>query len=332
MSRTRVEDHPPLTRWLRSLACQVRLFRNLDCLPDELRHGAISIGNFDGVHLGHARIVEHLVVQARETGGRAVVFTFDPAPASILRPDRAPLPLCTTARKVELLAQLGVDAVIACPTDEAFLKLDPREFFDTIVVRHLRARAVVEGPNFSFGRSRQGNVALLRALCGQSDVALEVVDPVQREGQIVSSSRIRRMLSNGQVDRVRQMLTQPYRIGGRVVRGAGRGMELGYPTANIDGVGTLLPGEGIYAGRAWVDGRAWPAAISLGPNPTFAEDALKVEAHLVGYAGQLYDRNIEVDFLKRLRNIVRFDSVGELVAQMDRDVAALCQITAQYDQ
>ena len=305
----------------------MKLLRDLDNLPDQLRHGAVTIGNFDGVHLGHAGIVERLVAKARELGGPAVVLTFDPHPTRVLRPEQPPSPLCWMQRKARLLGQLGADAVIAYPTDKAFLGLDARQFFDRILRGRLEARAVVEGPNFFFGRSRQGNIDVLRTLCNEAGIALEVSPPVRFEGQVVSSSLIRTLLAEGQVDQARRMLTEPYRIRGTVVRGAGRGTDLGYPTANVAGVDTLLPG---YAGRALVEGRLWPAAISLGPNPTFDEGVRKVEAHLMDYAGQLYDRRIEVDFLARLRDIVRFDSVDRLVAEMGRDVAAAREIVMRY--
>jgi len=310
----------------------VILIRDLDNLPDELRSGAIAIGNFDGVHLGHARIIERLAAKSRQIGRRAVVFTFDPLPARVLHSGETPQPLSSAARKARLLTELGADAVIAYPTDEALLNLDARQFFDQIVRGRLGARAVVEGPNFFFGRGRLGNVEVLHKLCAEAGVAMEVVEPVRVDGQLVSSSRIRSLLVAGQVDQARRMLTRPYRIRGTVVRGAGRGTNLGYPTANLAGVETLLPGEGIYAGRALLDRRLWPAAISLGPNPTFHEGQPKVEVHLVDYYGEeLYGVDIEVDFLARLRDIVRFDSVAQLVAQMARDVAAIRQIAAESD-
>jgi riboflavin kinase/FMN adenylyltransferase len=288
----------------------------------------VSIGNFDGVHLGHGQIVRRLLAVSRRLGGPAVAFTFDPPPSRILRPDAAPMPLCQTDRKVELLAELGVDAVVAYPTDEAFLRLDARQFFDRIIRRRLDARAVVEGPNFLFGRDRTGNVELLRQFCAEARITLEVVAPVEIAGQAVSSSRIRQSIRAGQVEEARLLLGRPYRVGGTVIRGAGRGAKLGFPTANVGQVDTLLPAPGIYAGAALADGALWPAAVSLGPNPTFDEGLLKVEAYLIGYQGFLYDQTIAVDFLARLRDIERFDSVDALVAQMGRDVAAAVKIAA----
>jgi riboflavin kinase/FMN adenylyltransferase len=240
----------------------------------------------------------------------------------ILRPQHAPPPLTWTDRKAELLGELGIDALVAFPTDAAFLQLGPREFFDRIVRDALGARAIVEGSNFFFGHGRQGNVDLLRRFCDEAGMILEVVEPVKVDGQVVSSSRVRALVSEGRMEDVCRLLTRPYRIRGRVIHGAGRGAQLGYPTANLSDVATLLPAEGIYAGRALADGAWWPAAISLGPNPTFDEGGLKVEAHLLDYRGDLYDRWIEVDFLARLRDIVRFASVEGLLTEMQRDVAA----------
>jgi riboflavin kinase/FMN adenylyltransferase len=306
----------------------VKLLRDLDGLPDAVRHGAMAIGNFDGVHLGHARIIQRLVAQARELGGPAVVFTFDPHPVKLLRPDRAPAPLTWTERKMDLLAELGADVVIAYPTDAALLELSPREFFDRVVRRKLDARAMVEGPNFFFGHDRQGNVKTLGEFCREAEIPLVVVDPVLVDDQPVSSSRVRVLVSRGAVDDTRRMLTWPYRIRGTVVHGAGRGRDLGFPTANLEGIETLLPAEGIYAGRAYVDGRSWSAAISLGPNPTFDDGRLKAEVHLLDFCGMLYGRTIEVDFLSRLRDIQRFHSVAELVSQMDRDLEATRRIAS----
>jgi len=307
----------------------VKLIRDLDSLPENLRGGAVSIGNFDGVHMGHAKIVERLVVEARRIKGPALVFTFDPSPAQILRPDRAPPPLTWLARKVQLLTALGVDAVIAYPTDEAFLRQEPRQFFDQILRGKLNTQALIEGPNFFFGHDRHGNTGLLARYCAEAGMTMDMVPPVEIDGQMVSSSRLRTLIGEGQVELARRMLRQPYRIHGLVIHGAGRGSELGYPTANLANVDTLLPAEGIYAGRAIVDGKFWPAAISLGPNPTFGEGSLKVEIHLVDFRGDLYDRDLEVDFLARLRDIQRFDSIAKLVVQMDRDIDRTRAIAAE---
>ncbi len=304
------------------------VLRGLNDLPETLRGGALAIGNFDGVHLGHARLVERLVAMARRVEGAAVVFTFDPPPARILRPEAAPEPLIWLERKAEVLADLGVDAVLVYATDADLLAMDAQEFFARVVRQRLNARAMVEGPNFFFGHNRTGTVDVLRQYCADAGILFEVAQPVEIGGQIVSSSRIRNLILTGRVDAARAMLGRAYRIRGTVVRGAARGATLGYPTANLEQIDTLVPAEGIYAARALAHGTWYPTAVSLGPNPTFDEGRLKVEAYLVGYQGSLYAERIEVDFLARLRDIRRFASVDALLAQMANDVARTVEVAA----
>lgn len=299
----------------------MKLIRTLADLPSELRRGAVAVGNFDGVHRGHADIVERLCAAARRIGGGAVVFTFDPHPARLLRPDLAPPPLTWAERKAELLAERGADAVIAYPTDAALLALTPAEFFTGIIRERLDARALVEGQNFYFGQDRAGNVQVLRQLCLQHGIELEVVAPRVINGSPISSSRIRLALQRGDVEQAGLMLGRPYRLRGLVARGAGRGRALGFPTANLESIDTLVPGPGVYAGRARTAGPSWAAAIHIGPNPTFGEESLKLEVHLIGFAGSLYGQTLEVDFQARLRDIQAFGSAEELRDQLQRDIA-----------
>jgi riboflavin kinase/FMN adenylyltransferase len=276
-------------------------------------------------------LVERLKQKASEVGGPATVFTFDPHPVVLLRPEAAPPPLTWAERKTELLNDLGVDAVVAYATDLALLSLPPREFFERIVLDCLRAKAVVEGPNFRFGRDRAGDIPLLQEYCRQAGVALEVVDPVRDGDEYISSSRVRERIRHGDVDAARDMLTQPYRVRGLVTHGARRGGSLGFPTANLEGVDTLLPGLGVYAGRAYTAGESWPAAINMGPNPTFGEQGFKFEVHLLGFDGSLYGQPLEVDFLSRLRDIHPFGSSDELIRQLQADVSAVRELVRQWE-
>jgi riboflavin kinase / FMN adenylyltransferase len=304
----------------------VKLFHRIDDFPESFRGGAVAIGNFDGVHLGHARLIAQLRAMAERIGGPALVFTFDPPPVRILRPEAAPEPLLWIERKAEILAEMGVDALLVYPTDQALLGIDAREFFDRIVRDCLGARAMVEGPNFFFGRGRSGNVETLRRFCVEADMPFEVVEPVRVGDHIVSSSGVRSLVQAGRIDEADAILGRPYRIRGVVVRGAGRGAGLGYPTANVEQCNTLRPGDGIYAARAHALGRWRPAAVSVGANPTFNEGGRKIEAHLIAFNGMLYGEAIEIDFLRRLREIRRFADVDALVAQMARDVTATLEI------
>jgi riboflavin kinase/FMN adenylyltransferase len=307
----------------------LKLLRSLDELTAEHRGGAVSIGNFDGVHRGHALLVERLRAQAKRVGGPSVVFTFDPHPVRILRPELCPPPLTWTERKAELLAELGVDEMIAYPTDDALLRLSPEEFFESIVRKSLDAQALVEGPNFYFGRGRAGTIDLLGRLCSNSGVSLEVVQPLELGGEYVSSSRVRKLIAEGDVQGAAAMLTRPYRIRGMVTHGAARGAKIGFPTANISAIDTLLPAPGVYAGRAMAGLLTRPAAINIGPNPTFGEQGLKVEAHVLDFHGPLYGEAIEVDFLARLRDIQKFESIAALQEQLARDVVRTREVAEE---
>lgn len=300
----------------------------------------MAIGNFDGVHRGHARLVERLVERAREVNGPAVIFTFDPHPVRILRPGESPPPLTWLERKAGLLGALGVDRVVAYPTDPALLRLTAHEFFDLLLRDTMGAKALVEGPNFYFGHNREGNVQRLGEFAKEAGMTLDVVTPTEDAGELISSSRIRQLIGQtGDVAAAAGMLTAPYRIRGIVTHGAGRGTKIGFPTANLEGIDTLLPAPGVYAGVGRLVGRdgpyegprgVWPAAINIGPNPTFGEANNKVEAHLIDCDQSIYGRPLEVDFLDRLREVRAFASADELVEQVDKDVSAARQVATQF--
>ncbi len=297
--------------------------------PPEVRGGAVTVGNFDGVHRGHRDLVTAVRAWADAHGEPAVAVTFDPPPVALLAPGRSPPPLSTLADRAALLTAAGADHVVVLRTDAALLDLGPEAFFDRIIVGMLDARAVAEGYNFRFGRGRAGDTALLSSLCAQAGVTFAEVPPHTAGGEPVSSSRVRAALAAGDVAGAADLLGRPYTIAGTVVGGARRGRTIGFPTANLDGVATLLPLEGVYAGRAFFDGLARPAAVNLGPNPTFGEAARKLEVHLLDFAGDLYGREMRLQFVARLRPIRPFASPADLVAQMTHDVAAVRAILNQ---
>jgi riboflavin kinase/FMN adenylyltransferase len=297
------------------------LLRRLE-KPHLYRGGYVSIGNFDGVHNGHRRIIARAAERARRDQVPAVAMTFDPHPIKLLRPEQAPKELTTLDHKAELLEQAGASCVIAYPTDRKLLRLTPEEFFDAIVISELRAKGLVEGPNFCFGRDRRGDIGTLRDLCRLRGVELDVLDPVGGGEQMVSSSAIRSLLAAGRLDEAVGLLGHPYRLRGRVVSGARRGQSLGFPTANLAGIENLVPGEGVYAGRFRLGDEWRPAAVNVGSNPTFGDEERKVEVHVLDFAGDLYGRTVEVDLLKRIRDVRRFAGRDELVRQLADDVAA----------
>ena len=295
--------------------------------PADCRGGAVTIGNFDGVHRGHAAL---LVESRRLAGptGPTVALTFDPHPLQLLRPERF-LPVLTTIEdRARLLHELGADQVIILKTCLDLLQLTPEEFFEQMVRQRLSARALVEGEDFRFGRNRAGDIDTLTRLAAATGIVLSVVPPLQLDGAVVSSSRIRAELERGAVTEAERLLGRSYRLHGTVALGQQRGRTLGFPTANLDPLFTLAPGNGVYAVRVLVGRECWPGAANIGPNPTFGEDARKVEVHLIGFSGDLYGRSVAVDFLARLRDTRPFAGVADLKEQLHRDVEQARQLVA----
>jgi len=288
---------------------------------------AVAVGNFDGVHVGHAAIVRRLCAAARHLNVPAVAFTFDPHPAVVLRPEAAPAPLTTPSRRASLLLSLGVDAVVVQPTDRPLVSLSAEAFYTDILRDRLHARAIVEGTDFRFGANRSGDIHLLATLCGREGVTLETVPAVMADGLPVSSSRVRGLISAGEVRQAAALLLSPYRLTGTVVEGAKRGGTIGFPTANLTAIATLPPAAGVYAARVTLpDGVAHPAAVHIGPNISFGETRITVEAHLIGFSGTLYGSQLDVDFLDRLRETQQFDSIDALKAQLTADVARALEL------
>ncbi|MHB1424966.1 MAG: bifunctional riboflavin kinase/FAD synthetase [Gemmataceae bacterium] len=288
--------------------------------PGDCRRGAVSIGNFDGVHRGHAALLAELRRHADAVGGPAVALAFDPHPIELLRPGQAPPRLTTTADRSRLLQEVGADRVLVLRVTHELLALRAAEFFAEMIHNRLQARALVEGTNFGFGRGREGDVAMLTQLCQPAGIDLEIVPPIILDGIEVSSSRIRSALLAGNAREAEALLGRPYRLHGLVGTGQRRGQQIGFPTANLEQLRTLVPGDGVYAVRVPHDEKVWPGAANVGPNPTFSENARKVEVHLIGFQGDLYGKPLAIDFVERLRDTRPFQSVAELVEQLRRDI------------
>jgi riboflavin kinase/FMN adenylyltransferase len=288
--------------------------------PEEVSGGAVTIGNFDGVHRGHRALVATTRTQAEDVGGPAVVVTFDPPPHQVLHPGSERPPLTAIPQRAELLHAIGADHVVVLRASPALLALSPEAFFEDVIARQLGAKVVVEGYDFRFGRGRSGTNDTLRELCHTAGLAFEEVPQLALNGEPVSSSRVRAALVNSDVARASELLARNYRISGTVITGAKRGRTIGFPTANLVDVPSVLPGNGVYAVRASVDGRDWPAAANIGPNPTFGEDARKIEVHLIDFSGDVYGKEMGVEFVTRLRATRPFSGVSELVEQLKRDI------------
>jgi riboflavin kinase/FMN adenylyltransferase len=291
-----------------------------DAPPGNCRGGAVAIGNFDGVHRGHASLMMSLRTQAQAVRGPAVALTFDPRPLELLRPSLIQPPLTTLAERTRLLQQLGADQVVVLQADLDLLALSADEFFAQVIQERMAARTLVEGVTFGFGKNREGNVGRLAELCQAAGIGLVILPPVCIDGEDVSSSRVRAALAAGDVATATQMLGRLYRLQGTVGVGQRRGRTLGFPTANLNETETLVPGDGVYAVLAHVQGTAWPGAANVGANPTFGDMARKVEVHLLGFEGDLYGQPLAVDFVQRLRDTRPFAGVEDLKAQLRADV------------
>jgi riboflavin kinase/FMN adenylyltransferase len=295
--------------------------------PPECRQGAVSFGNFDGVHRGHASLIHELRKLGGAVGGPAVAVTFDPHPLQLLRPASFLPVLTNMPDRAALLQAVGADHVLILKATPELLQLSAGDFFAKVVCERLGARAMAEGVNFAFGHNREGNVQTLEELCRQSGMRLSIVPPfTSADGRIVSSSRVRGAIDAGNVREAADLLARPYRLRGVVSTGQRRGQTIGFPTANLERIGTVIPRDGVYAVRAEVDGVTWPAAANIGPNPTFGEHARKVEIHLIGFQGDLYGRDLAVDFLDRLRDTRPFPDVKALVEQLRVDVESARRI------
>ena len=305
----------------------MRIWRSLDEVPADLGRTVVTIGNFDGVHLGHRHVIDHARTAASDLGVEHVVaVTFDPHPMAVLRPEHAPPTLTTVETRVQLLADAGIDDVLVIPFSRDIAAWSPEHFIERVLVAALHARAVVVGANFRFGSRAAGDVGTLRAAGAEHDF---VTVGVSLDGgpQVWSSTYVRNCLAAGDVEGAAEALGRPFTVRGEVVKGDQRGRELGYPTANVPTFGMhAAPADGVYAGwlRRLDDGSdPMPAAISVGTNPTFAgERERRVESYVLDRDDlELYGVPVEVSFVARLRGMVRFESIEDLVATMAEDVA-----------
>lgn len=288
--------------------------------PGEAPRPVVTIGNFDGVHLGHRALLDRTRNRADALGAPACAFTFHPAPRDVLRPGNPVLRLQRLEDRVRDLRAAGMDHVIVEPFDRDYASHDGAWFAREVLGRRLRAAAVVVGWDFRFGKGRGGSVETLRDVL---QVPVEQVGALQHRGETVSSSRIRQAVAAGQVAEAAELLTRPHEVVGVVVRGDARGRELGFPTANVSPQTPLLPADGVYAVRVHTGEGPWRDGVAnVGTRPTFGEGARGVEVHLLGFSGDLYGRLLRVAFVDRIREERRFDSRDALVAQIRADARA----------
>ncbi|MCX5310286.1 bifunctional riboflavin kinase/FAD synthetase [Streptomyces sp. NBC_00154] len=312
-------------------------WRGLEDIPQDWGRSVVTIGSYDGVHRGHQLIIGRAVDRARELGVPSVVVTFDPHPSEVVRPGSHPPLLAPHHRRAELMAELGVDALLILPFTTEFSKLTPADFIVKVLVDKLQAQLVIEGPNFRFGHKAAGNVQLLTEFGATYDYSVEVIDLyVSGEaggGEPFSSTLTRRLVSEGDVAGAAEILGRPHRVEGIVVRGAQRGREMGFPTANVETLPhTAIPADGVYAGWLNANGETMPAAISVGTNPQFDGTERTVEAYAIDRVGlDLYGLHVSVDFLAYVRGMAKFDSLDDLLVAIAADVKRASELVAAYD-
>lgn len=297
----------------------MRIIRGLESVPPDLGPTVAALGTFDGVHRGHQAILGTAVARARTLSLTALACTFTPHPADVVRPGRIPLPITTLEERLTLMGDLGLGAAVVIRFTPALATMEPEAFLEEVVLGALHAREVVVGFNHRFGRGARGDPQLLEGMAQHLGFAAHVVPPLVIEGAAVSSSEIRAALGRGDVEGAARLLGRPYMLAGTVVRGAGRGRSLGFPTANLACSRPPLVPLGVYACHAEVGDGRYRAAVNVGRAPTFGDNAVAVEAHLLGFTGDIYGQPLRLGFVARLREERTFSSVEALREQIARD-------------
>jgi riboflavin kinase/FMN adenylyltransferase len=300
--------------------------KTLLALPDSFGPCAVTLGNFDGVHLGHRELFRRLVQTSRQLQCPSVVYTFDPHPLKFLAPEKAPLLLNTPEEKQRLIAASHVDYLVESPFTAEFATMSPEQFVDDILIANLHVKALVVGYDYAFGKGRHGDTEFLKAYGSEKGFAVEVLQPVGEDGLPYSSTRIRAMVAAGDVAGVVKLLGRQYNLEGLVVPGDQRGRELGFPTANLKTDKELLPASGVYAVKVHHGSQEYGGVVNLGKRPTFGGGSSTIEVHLLDFTGQLYDQNLRIYFVERLRGEQKFSGAEELVHAISADVLRVRQI------
>lgn len=300
----------------------MQVFRSLEEVPAQLGPTVVSVGNFDGVHRAHQAVVRHMAERAHATNGRAVVVSFDPHPLRILRPDAAPRLITPVSQKLRLLEQAGVDAALMLPFTRDLSLMTAHDFARRVLAETLHALEVHEGFNFHFGHKAQGNVATLGELGAEMGFGVKIYPEMKLRGHTVSSSEIRKLIADGRVERARALLGRPFSIAANPGRGRGYGSKYTVPTVNLARYDELVPANGVYITRMLIHGECFDAVTNVGVRPTFGADSFAIESHLLNFhpLELLPETEVELIFLKRLREERKFESVEALREQIGRDV------------
>lgn len=300
----------------------MRIFRSIDT-GEVFKNPVLTIGNYDGLHLGHRRIIERVKERAREIGGTSMLMTFHPHPLKVLRPEREVAAITPEDQKEKVIGETGLDVLFVVPFTEEFSHITPEAFVKTVLVDKLAIKGLVIGYDFRFGARGRGDVAILEDLSREYGFFVEVVGAINMDGEKVGSNRVRKLLKEGDVTTVAHLLGRPYMIAGTVVRGDGRGRKIGFPTINLRTDYPLIPKNGVYVTEVEISGKRYGAVTNIGHNPTFEQDReLSIETFILDFEGDLYNKEARLYFLQRIRSEERFASVEALKARIGEDIAS----------
>jgi len=296
------------------------LITDLSKIDKKFSGSIITLGNFDGLHLGHQELIRKIILRAEETGGLSMVVTFRPHPLKILAPEKCPPLISIYEEKIQLLEKLGIDVLVKIPFTLDFSAMEPRDFVKNILVNILGAKEIFVGYNYRFGKGRKGNILMLRDLGNELGFIVREVEQVSLNGEVISSTRIRQLLINGDVEHAARLLGRPYALCGIVVKGDGRGRGLGFPTANIVSRHTIIPSDGVYAVRLFVRDKYYNGIVNIGMRPTFDAKSMAIEVHIFDFDEDIYGEELTVYFAGKIRDERKFSSVEALINQINADI------------
>jgi len=305
----------------------MEIIYGIEQLKRSFNNAVAALGNFDGVHLGHQKIFERVKAEAAKIGGEGVVITFEPHPLKVLSPSHCPPLLTPFPKKMMLIEKSGIQTVFCIEFTLPFSRLSPREFVENVLIKKVHPKRIIVGYNYHFGEKKSGDAKTLKMLCSPFQVEVEVVEPLLVEGVAVSSSRIRELVRNGRMEEASRLLGRNYPVIGKVIEGAKRGQALGFPTANLEMTDELYPPIGVYAVEVTWNHQTYQGLASIGKNPTFRDVStglqapVSLEVYILNFNRMIYGEKIRVDFVKRIRGEIRFDSPAFLVEQIRRDIA-----------
>ena len=308
----------------------MNIFNGVDDITDDFQGAVVTIGNFDGVHLGHQHIFHKVVQEARRENRKAVVITFEPHPKMVLHPERRPFYLITSIEeKINRIADTGIDGLLLIPFSLEFSKTTAREFICSILWDRLHIKKIFIGHDYAFGRGKEGNEACLASFGAKLGFSVEAISAFKVGDRVISSTLTRNAIQEGRVKEAAEWLGRPYNLSGTVVGGHQRGRNLGFPTANLKPDKVLIPMRGIYAVRLLLEGKVHQGVLNIGFNPTFSDNTLSIEVYILDFNEDIYGKRLEVLFIDRIRDEVKFDSPTHLVEQIGRDVEAARKILSR---